>query len=627
MDPRLKTIFRFNASFWIILLLLWSCAKPVAPTGGPKDVEPPVITRSIPENGSTNFKGNEIVITFNEFINLKDINSQLIISPPVREIPEFRIRGKNLHVQFKEPWREETTYNIFFGNAIQDITENNPVDGYKFTFSTGNVLDSMMMEGKVINAFTLSPVKGAFVMLYDSVYDSVPYKQLPYYIARTNDNGEFQLTNLRNIPYKIFALSDINANYLFDQPAEEISFIDTLLNPWTDEKAAALKFGLQSNDSSAAVHTKDSAIAVKGNETPAVADSVVLTITGNDSISITDTIRLAPVQDSMAMKTDSLVVVDLGRKYLQMFHFREVDTTQNLLKASLLRQNVLNIIYKQPLENPAVNILSQGYEGKPIIGQNRIQDTLTVWLPGYSSDSILFEMTDKNRVLDSIELLVKPREKPGRKTDSQKTPAARFTNNLIQGKIKPGSSLRLSFQDPLVAYNFDEIVLIEDTVPVTGQKISFADSINSKISIRFPWKQGIPYTLIMRDSILLDVFGHYNDSTVLKFTGLREEETSSVSLKIDLPEDTPYIIQLLDPKEKLVEQYFISQDGTLEFKYLAPGKYKLKAIDDRNGNGKWDTGKYLLGRFPERVLYYPKELELRANWTVEENWEIPKPGK
>lgn len=610
MGSRFKQIAILNFFYWALILFIWSCAKPMSPSGGPKDETPPKIVRSIPPNGSTNFTGDEIIITLNEYVNLKDINNQLIISPPVREIPDFKLKGKSIIIKFKEPWREETTYNIFFGDAIQDITENNPITGYKFTFSTGNVLDSMMIEGKLINAFNLTPVKGAFVMLYDSVYDSVPYKQLPYYISRTNEGGEFTLTNLRNLPYRIFALSDINANYLFDQPNEEISFIDSLITPWGLPKNDSLRLNLSHQ-------TYDTT----------VNDSVVLSLFGNDSIAITDTLPPLPVQDSLALRTDSTIIVDLGKKSIQMFHFREVDSVQNILKSSLLRHNVISIAYKLPVKEPQIRLLGSDYDKTPIIGKNRISDTLTVWFPEYAADSIEFEFMDGTSVLDTIEMSLKPREKPGKKPETNAVPKLTFTNNLIQGRIKPGNPLRLTFIDPLESYELDKVILIEDTIPVTGMKWMFADSIRTKVTFRYPWKQGIPYTLIIPDSILSSVFYHQNDSTGLRFMGTKEEETSMVTLAVDLPKNSPYIIQLMDPKEKLIEQYFISEDATLEFKFLQPGKYKIKAIDDRNGNGYWDTGKYLALRYPERVLYYSKELELRANWTLEETWQIPEPGK
>lgn len=612
MSKRFETNTRYFFFYWLIIIMIASCAKPVAPTGGPKDETPPKVLRSLPLNGSTNFTGNEIVITFDEFVNLKDINQQLIISPPVKETPEFKLRGKSLLVQFKEPLREETTYNVFFGDAIQDITENNSIPGFKFTFSTGNVLDSMMIEGKVLSAFSLTPVKAAYVMLYDTIYDSVPYKQIPYYIARTNEKGEFQLTNLRNLSYKIFGLSDINSNYLFDLPNEEISFVDTIISPWTTEKKLPVTVALS---------------GINGQDTTIVSDSVEVTIFKNDSIAITDTIQPAPMQDSTAMRTDSTLVVELEKQYIQMFHFREVDSVQVLLKASLLRENVLNINYRFPVKSPGINFLSEGYTATPVIGRNRISDTLTVWLPEYTADSIKFEMTDFGKVLDTIEMSVKPREKPGKKNEIDKAPSLKITNNLASGKIKPGSPLRLSFPDPLFRSTFESIILMEDSLTVTNARIDFGDSVKTKVTVRYPWKEGVNYTLILPDSIFTSVFGHSNDSTGIKFSGLKEEETSIVSLSLDIPEDTPYIIQLLDTKEKVIEQYHISTDLVINFKYLIPGKYKLKAIDDRNGNGYWDTGKYIAHRYPERVLYFNKELELRANWALEEQWTIPEPGK
>lgn len=613
MSKRFNTNTRYFLYFWIIVLLIASCAKPVAPTGGPKDVTPPKVLRSMPINGSTNFKGRELVITFDEFVNLKDINQQLIISPPVKETPEFKLRGKNLVVEFKEPFREETTYNVFFGDAIQDITESNSIPGYKFTFSTGNVLDSMKIEGKLLSAFNLTPVKAAYVMLYDTVYDSIPYKQIPYYIARTNEQGEFELTNLRDIPYMMFAISDINANYLYDLPNEDISFIDTLIEPWYVEKKAPLSVALTTDS------TRDTTVAL--------IDSVKVTVFSNDSIAITDTVKANPVQDSVAMRTDSTKVIEMDRMYIQMFHFREVDSVQSLVKSSLLKENVLSINYKFPVKSPGINLLSEGYTGTPIIGRNRISDTLTVWLPGYTPDSIMFEMTDHGMVLDTIEMSVKPREKPGKKDEVVKIPKLKVTNNIPNGKIKPGFPLRLSFPDPLVRHELESIVVLEDSLRVTNAKIEIADSVKTKITVKYPWKEGVNYTVIMPDSILTSIFGVSNDSTGIKFAGLKEEETSLISLSIDLPSDSPYIIQLMDPKEKIIEQYQISGDMTIQFKYLIPGKYKLKAIDDRNGNGYWDTGKYLTHRYPERVLYFSKELELRANWALEEQWAIPEPGK
>ncbi len=596
----------------LVLILLGSCANPMSPSGGPKDVTPPAIISSSPANLSTNFTGKEIVITFDEYVSLKDIHSQLIISPPVSEMPSFSNRGKSLIAKFKNPWRSETTYNIFFGDAIVDITEGNKLGGYKFTFSTGNVLDSMMIEGKLINAFNLTPVKAAYVMLYDSIYDSIPYKQIPYYIARTNDAGEFQLTNLRNMKYKMFALTDINANYIYDLPGEEIAFIDTLITPWVPLKEGGLKFDVMNPAQP---------------DTIAPPDSVVVTRLSNDSLAITDTIPPVAVIDSIATRTDSSMIYTSSGKYIQMFHFREVDSTQTLLKSHAAKENVLSFIFRVPVKEPLFKMMEGNYAGQPVIGKNRIGDTLTMWLPGYTADSIWLEISDQGTVIDTVEMMARPREKAVRKTETAKAPSLALTSNITGGRLKPSTPLRITFADPVATHAKERALLMEDSLIINNAQIEFRDSIQRQLFIRYPWKEGVRYTYTIPDSSFTSILNIANDSTRYTFTGMMEEETSHVSLTIELPAKTPYLIQLLDAKEKLVEQVSISENMTIDFRYISPGKYRIKAIDDRNGNGYWDAGKYLSGKYPERVIYFPTELDLRANWTVEEQWNIPEPGK
>ncbi len=608
----------------VLLVLAVACANPMSPTGGPKDETPPKVIKSSPPNFSTNFKENEIVITFDEYINLKDINTQLIISPPVQELPDFRNKGKSLVVKFKEPWRSETTYNIFFGDAIVDITEGNPLGGYKFTFSTGDVLDSMMIKGKIINAFNLTPVKGAFVMLYDTVFDSIPYKQLPYYIAKTTENGDFELSNLRNKKYLIFGLTDLNANYLFDSNNEEISFIDSLISPWIENKKVSKPIVIGQDQDSSGV--KNQPVTISQTDTTP-QDSVIIALTNRDSIAAIDTIPKPVISDSIALNADSLILAAKENMSELLFHFKEVDSTQRLLKTTLLRDNVVTFIFKVPVKDPAFKFLKEENEIKNVLGYNTGRDSLTMWLPGYTSDSIRLKVSDQKQTLDTIEMSVKVREKNIKKNENKSKLPLKITNNLASGRIRPNSALRLTFADPLEAYDFSGITLKEDSLFVTNYTIEFRDSLKKQLEIDYKWKEGVLYSLTLPDSAMVGIMGSNNDSTSYSFMIMKEEETAKLTLNIDIPENTPYIIQLMDTKDKILSQYFISEDNTIEFTYLTPGKYKIKAIDDRNGNGYWDTGKYLLKRYPERVIFYDKELDLRANWTLDETWKIPESNR
>ena len=215
---------------WLLLvLLLASCAQQVAPGGGPKDTTPPEIVKSTPENFSTSFNASTITLVFDEYVQLKDINNQLIISPPLEKNPKMRIKGKSLVMDFESKFKENTTYTFNFGNSIADITENNILDSNLFIFSTGSFIDSLTLSGKVETAFNIKAEKEIYVMLYQNTEDSVPYKEKPAYLSKTKENGTFQITNIKNGNYKAFALKDLNNNFIFDQPAELIAFSDSLI--------------------------------------------------------------------------------------------------------------------------------------------------------------------------------------------------------------------------------------------------------------------------------------------------------------------------------------------------------------------------------------------------------------
>ncbi len=208
------------------LAFLLSCAQIVPLTGGDKDITPPVEVKSEPQNSSLFFNSKTITIEFDEFIQLNNLSSQLIVSPLMETTPEIMIKGKKLVIKLSGELKENTTYSINFGNAISDITENNVYPNYKYVFSTGSYIDSLLFAGTVVNAFDLKPKDKVYVLLYDQLDDSVPLKELPRYIAITDKEGEFTITNIAHGEYKFFTINDINSNYLFDLPNEEIGFKD-----------------------------------------------------------------------------------------------------------------------------------------------------------------------------------------------------------------------------------------------------------------------------------------------------------------------------------------------------------------------------------------------------------------
>ncbi len=212
--------------FW---LLASQCAQIVTPSGGLKDTKPPRAIKYIPDSAAKNFSSKHIAIVFDEYIQLNDLQKQLVISPPLKIQPEVKAKGKTLTIELKDTLQKNTTYCFNFGNAIRDFTESNAIENFQYVFSTGSYIDSLKLSGTVKNAFDNKTDKGILVMLHDSYDDSVPYKKIPSYFAKTNADGSYKINNIRPGTYKAFALKNINANYIYDSSDELIGFSDSLI--------------------------------------------------------------------------------------------------------------------------------------------------------------------------------------------------------------------------------------------------------------------------------------------------------------------------------------------------------------------------------------------------------------
>ncbi len=212
-----------------ILFLLSRCANQVAPTGGKKDEAPPKIVKAQPENYSTNFKGKEIVISFDEYFTLNDATSQIYASPllPGKK-PDIKIHNKQLRIILNDALQENTTYTIYFGNAIRDVNEGNILQNFSYVFSTGPYLDSLMVKGVVSMALDNAPSSKSLVALYLSTDDSIIYKSRPDYFSRTDKEGRFVIRNIKAANYKVIAFEDANQDMKYNDD-ESLAFMDSLV--------------------------------------------------------------------------------------------------------------------------------------------------------------------------------------------------------------------------------------------------------------------------------------------------------------------------------------------------------------------------------------------------------------
>lgn len=225
----------------VAVFAFWQCAQKGNPTGGPKDVTPPVLLKSEPANRTTNFKAKKIRLYFDEYIKLKDVQSQLIVSPPLKYTPQIKPLGgasKFIEIILKDTLRENTTYTINFGQSIVDHNEGNPASFLSYVFSTGDYLDSLQLSGAVKDAYNRTADQFVSVMLYamDTTYtDSTIYKYPPNYITNTFDSVPFfTLKNLKAGKYALFAITDKGKNNVFDQRVDKIGFLSDTISLPTD---------------------------------------------------------------------------------------------------------------------------------------------------------------------------------------------------------------------------------------------------------------------------------------------------------------------------------------------------------------------------------------------------------
>lgn len=221
--------------------LIFSCAKIVTPSGGAKDSLPPSMVKSIPMLNSTNFSDKEIEIVFDEFIVLENPTQKVLISPQISPSPEIIADLKTIKIKGLDSLKENTTYIIDFADAIKDYNEGNRLNGFSFAFSTGENIDTMWYEGRVLEAFNLTPIANKFVLLYSNFDTSYMRSYTADYITRTDSNGVFRFHNLVEKDYKLLVLDDKNQNKIYDLANEGIGFSNKVLTPYAFDSTAREK--------------------------------------------------------------------------------------------------------------------------------------------------------------------------------------------------------------------------------------------------------------------------------------------------------------------------------------------------------------------------------------------------
>lgn len=220
--------------FCAAIALLKSCAQPAPLEGGPKDETPPKILASSPQNFSTRFAENRIILRFDEYIDVKSFEQDALISPPLKYPLEHKLKGKQLTIYIEDTLAPNTTYIFNWGNAIVDFNEGNVLDSSLFVFSTGEEIDSLEISGNLTRARDLAPAEGFLVMLYKTNDDSLPYNDRPYFVTKSDERGAFNFKYLPPGKFKLFVLKDEDRSFNYKPYVEEIGFLDSLVESGSD---------------------------------------------------------------------------------------------------------------------------------------------------------------------------------------------------------------------------------------------------------------------------------------------------------------------------------------------------------------------------------------------------------
>lgn len=583
----------------IVAALFAACANIGRPEGGPHDEDAPVFVNSNPAPGALNVNRNNLQLTFDENIQLEDAFNKVVVSPVQKQTPTVSSNGKHISVELKDTLLPNTTYTIDFADCIKDLNEGNILDGFALDFSTGESIDTLRISGMVLQAENLEPAQSIYVGLHSNLSDTA-ITTLPFdRIARTNQYGQFTLRNLKPGEYRIYALNDLNRDYKWDR-SEDVAFYDVTVSPSVEY------------------------------------------------FTVTDTLLNAQHGDSLIQRP--------GIRYLPndilLTSFNENYKSQYLLDYSRPERNriLINLAAPDVDSLPQIHIVDGANDGLELdrwalTSCNKTRDSLEYWIKDrdvLATDSLRLSVrylrTDSTDNLswqtDTLRFFFK--EPKVDKKKKKKDEEAEAADSIPKIDYMDFKSLSAGTQDVYCPIYFEAAHPISsiDTLGVRlqVQKDSLwvdlpdaklqTDSLNPlrRVMFDYKWTPAQKYRVQVDSAAITGIYDLYNKKFEQEFTVKDLAEYSNLKFKIH-GIDSIGIVQLLSNSDAPVREVMIV-NGQADFKYINPGTYYARVFLDSNRNGKWDTGRLLDSIQPEEVYYYPKKLELKKNWDIDQTWDI-----
>lgn len=598
----------------LALILTAACASIGNPDGGRFDETPPRVVGSSPADGAVNVSKRKVQILFDEYVKLEKASEKVVISPPQIEPANVRADGKRVKVDFYDSLRANTTYTIDFSDAIEDNNEGNPMGQYTFSFSTGDVIDTMQVSGRVLNAADLEPIKGIMVGLYpaDSTWNDTLFRTRPFLrVSRTNGEGRFTIKGVKDGAYRVRALEDKDGDFVFSQKNERVAF--------------------------------DTTVYVTGSFPDVRMDTVWRDSLWYDSIRVVPYTHYTP--------DDVLLLA-----------FLEDGQERHLLKTVYPEPTNFTFYFTAPSDSTP-RIKGLNFDERCLVADASLKnDTVTFWVTdtalihrqdtlsmilSYMETDTLGQLVVTNDTLDlspkttyakiaaerskQIEAWEKDRERRQKKTKKplpyEENPYERTwleAGFKPSGSLAPNQNVRYLAKEPILEVDTTKIhfYVKKDTDWLPAPFLFMPEERSAKSYMLYAeWEPGQKYRFVMDTAAVVSVLEHESKSVRQEFHVRAVEEYGSIFIHVISP-DTGVVVQLLSKNDKVEAQQRTDKDGNADFFFMKPGEYYMRCYVDANGNGQWDTGDYASGLQPERVYYFGKPLPLKAQWDLRQDWDI-----
>ena len=601
---RLAVVLLFGGAFFS------RCANIMTPDGGPKDTLPPYIVKLVPDNFATNFKEKKIYIEFNEYVQIKDQNKEMFVSPAMKKLPLITIRGKGIVITIRDTLKENTTYAIDLGSAIRDNNEGNPLNAMRYVFSTGDKVDSMMCSGYTADSYKADSVSRTFIWFYiaDSLphtpgYDSTIFNRKPDVIARAQNNGIFIAQNLKPVNYRIYAIGDKNDNQLYEAGTDMVGLLDTLYNPAKMPEFAIWFDSLRMYPS---------------------AEPQLYFRMFTDKAFVNQ--RLVDAQRPEQKK--ALLYFNSDYPRIDSLVFDNIPSDKVLIDPQTNGRDTVALWFNVPAEQ-----LPDTIKGKIVYYRHDSLRQLSKTREPLKLAWKLVETKEQEKERERVEKEKAKAKAEGReyKDPNYKNP---FKLSISAGKeVNPEKGFDITFGSPAVKLDTTamEIAIVDENKVKTPIKWHLeCDTLNMcRWRVIAEWKEKTNYSLYIPKKSITDVMGYENDSTVMEFATYDPEKFATVSLNVVGSGTNRYILLLTDNSGKTLQELKDVGTGKYRFNYVTPGEIRLRIIEDKNGDGMWNAGDVIAGLQPERAEAYFNErgedlFATKMNWDFEINIDMSK---